>query len=56
MSSIPYNYGKYIDDTVRLRDPRHSRRRQTDPPAVQVVEDWQRQHNPNDRTQMQMGN
>ena len=20
MSSIPYNYGKYIDDTVKLRD------------------------------------
>ena len=23
MSSIPYNYGKYIDDTVKLRDQGH---------------------------------
>ena len=23
MSSIPYNYGKYVDDTVRLRDQGH---------------------------------
>ena len=58
MSSIPYNYGKYIDDTVRLRDQGTvDAGKQVQSPASAGSRGLAKTTQfTNDRTQMQMGN
>jgi len=58
MSSIPYNYGKYVDDTVRLRDQGTvDAGKQIQSPASAGSRGLaQTTQFTNDRTQMQMGN
>jgi len=57
MSSIPYNYGKYIDDKVSLRDQGHvSASKQIQSPASAGSRGLAKTTQfTNDRTQMQMG-
>ena len=57
MSSIPYNYGKYIDDTVRLRDQGTvDAGKQVQSPASAGSRGLAKTTQfTNDRTQMQMG-
>ena len=58
MSSIPYNYGKYINDKVALRDQGHvSASKQIQSPASAGSRGLAKTTQfTNDRTQMQMGN
>ena len=58
MSSIPYNYGKYINDKVSLRDQGHvSASKQIQSPASAGSRGLAKTTQfTNDRTQMQMGN
>ena len=58
MSSIPYNYGKYIHDKVSLRDQGHvSASKQMQSPASAGSRGLAKTTQfTNDRTQMQMGN
>ncbi len=58
MSSIPYNYGKYIDDTVRLRDQGTvDAGKQVQSPSSAGSRGLAKTTQfTNDRTQMQMGN
>ena len=58
MSSIPYNYGKYVDDTVRLRDQGTvDAGKQVQSPASAGSRGLAKTTQfTNDRTQMQMGN
>ena len=58
MSSIPYNYGKYIDDTVRLRDQGTvDAGKQVQSPASAGSRGLAKTTQfTNNRTQMQMGN
>ena len=58
MSSIPYNYGKYVDDTVRLRDQGTvDAGKQIQSPASAGSRGLAKTTQfTNDRTQMQMGN
>ena len=58
MSSIPYNYGKYVDDTVRLRDQGTvDAGKQIRSPASAGSRGLAKTTQfTNDRTQMQMGN
>jgi len=58
MSSIPYNYGKYIHDKVALRDQGHvSASKQMQSPASAGSRGLAKTTQfTNDRTQMQMGN
>ena len=58
MSSIPYNYGKYIDDTVQLKDQGVvDAKKQVQSPASAGSRGLNKTTQfTNDRTQMQMGN
>ena len=58
MSSIPYNYGKYIDDTVKLKDQGvvDSSRQVQSPASAGSRGLAKTTQFTNDRTQMQMGN
>ncbi len=58
MSEIPYNYGKYIDDTVRLKDQGvvDAKKQVQSPASAGSRGLTQTTQFTNDRTQMQMGN
>ena len=58
MSSIPYNYGKYIDDTVQLKDQGvvYAKKQVQSPASAGSRGLNKTTQFTNDRTQMQMGN